>query len=81
MEENYKTQAVLLLAYLEEHGNISGRECEDELGIMNYKGRIFDLRQLGHRIDRRWVKVKNRYGRQTKYARYYLMDNAEEAKQ
>ena len=28
MEENYKTQAALLLAYLEEHGNISGRECE-----------------------------------------------------
>lgn len=79
MEENYKNQPLQLLAYLEEHGSVTGRECLDDLGIMNYKGRVCDLRKLGHNIERKWEYGTNRYGRRVKYARYYLR-NAEEVK-
>lgn len=79
MENNYKNQPLQLLAYLEENGSITGRECMDELGIMNYKGRVCDLRKLGHSIERKWEYGVNRYGRKVKYARYYLRDGKEAA--
>ena len=73
MLEGYKKQTFLLLDYLLEHGSITGMECVNDLGVMNYKGRIADLRKQGYIIDTEWEDGKNRYGRKVRYARYVLV--------
>lgn len=69
---NYTNQTDMLLDYLLAHGSITGRECMDVLGIMNYRGRISDVRKLGYEIKIEWVKKKNRQGRDVRFARYVL---------
>lgn len=71
-QENTASQWQDLLAYLEEHGSITGMDCIRELGILNYKGRICDLRKMGYIIETRWMKVLKRNGRTTKIAVYIL---------
>lgn len=64
------TQVDVLLDYLEKHGSITGLECITELGIMNYKGRIHDLRKLGHDIETVYETKVNARGEVKTYARY-----------
>ena len=47
-------------------------ECINDLGIMNYKGRICDLRKMGYIIETKWMKVLKKNGRQTRVALYIL---------
>lgn len=70
MQDEYKNQVTLLLEHLITKGSITGRECIEDLGIMNYKGRIADLRRMGFKIKTEWVDGKNRYGKPVRYARY-----------
>lgn len=65
-------QLDILLDYLKEHGSATGMEII-QLGIMNYKGRICDLRQLGFEIKTVMETGKNRNGDPTRYARYILV--------
>lgn len=60
-----------ILDYMKRHGSISGMESIG-LGVLNYKGRINDLRNLG--VDIRTVMVEdvNSSGEKKRYARYYL---------
>lgn len=64
------TQCEKLLAYLEQYGSISGLECILALGIMNYKGRICDLRKDGYDIETKWETVTNNDGVKKTIARY-----------
>ena len=52
--EDNRSQVDILLDYLKEHRSITGLECIQRLGILNYKGRISDLRKLGHNIETVW---------------------------
>lgn len=65
-------QLDILLVYLKEHGSATGMDIIG-LGIMNYKGRICDLRQLGYEIKTVYETGKNRNGDPTRYARYILV--------
>ena len=62
----------MLLDYLIIHDSITGWECINKLGILNYKGRIYDLRKAGYTITRRWETRVNQAGQKKTYARYYL---------
>ena len=62
----------MLLDYLLVHESITGMECIEILGIMNYKGRIHDLRKLGYTITTKMEQGKNRNGAPCVYARYIL---------
>lgn len=64
-------QAKKLLEHLEEHGSATGMDIIN-LGIMNYKGRICDLRQLGFDIRTVMETGENRLGEPVRYARYVL---------
>lgn len=64
------TQCEKLLAYLEQYGSISGLECIMALGIMNYKGRICDLRQDGYDIETVFETLTNARGEKKTFARY-----------
>lgn len=60
-----------LLDYMKTHGSVSGMESIG-LGVLNYKGRIKDLRDLGFNIKTVMVESVNADGEKKRYARYYL---------
>lgn len=65
------TQCETIYDYLKQHGSITGMECIN-LGVMNYKGRLFDLRKLGVAIETKMESHVNAKGEKKMYARYYL---------
>lgn len=69
---NSKRQVDILLDYLIINDSVTGLECINKLGILNYKGRIFDLRKAGYPIATKMVTKKNRKGKTKTFARYYL---------
>ena len=64
-------QCEQILDYMQKHGSITGMESIG-LGVMNYKGRIFDLRKLGFNIETKQETVVNANGEKKTFARYYL---------
>ena len=60
-----------ILEYMESHGSITGMESIN-LGVMNYKGRISDLRKLGVNVVTKMETSVNADGEKKTYARYYL---------
>lgn len=67
-----KTQCEKLLDYMKEHGAVTGMESIMQLGVMNYKGRINDLRRLGVPIKTTMETVTNAQGEKKTFARYSL---------
>lgn len=67
-----KTQCEKLLDYMKEHGSVTGMESIMQLGVMNYKGRINDLRRLGVPIKTTMETVTNAKGEKKTFARYSL---------
>lgn len=65
-------QRQMVLDYLRQHGSITQLEALKHLGVMRLGARIFDLRELGHRIDGEMVDVRNRNGDKCRVKRYYL---------
>ena len=65
-------QVEQLLDYMKENGSITGMESITELGIMNYKGRICDLRRLGFVIETKFETATNQKGQKKTFARYIL---------
>ena len=59
-----------LLNYLIKYGFITGMTCITKLGVMNYKGRIHDLRRLGAIIDTEMVYYISESGEHKSYAIY-----------
>ena len=68
------SQCELVLDHLKNHGSISSREAETEYGIARLAARIRDLTRMGVQIRTEMVQGVNRYGKTTRYARYYLSD-------
>lgn len=64
------SQVDILLDMLKS-GPVTGMDCI-EAGIMNYKGRIADLRALGFQIKTVYQERVNRYGKKSRFARYIL---------
>lgn len=67
-----KTNEQILLEYLQNGGIVTTRTAPDVLGIADVRGHIRDLRNQGIEVLDRWVKGKNRRGRETTYKEYYL---------
>jgi hypothetical protein len=65
-------QTDLVLDYMKKNGSISSMEAFHKLGITRLSGRIFELRQSGHKITRITETTTNRYGNTTNYGRYFL---------
>lgn len=73
MIETHKrpTQAQRILEFMKEHGSITTLDAIKNLGVLNLKGRIFELRKE-YDIATRWETVRNRYGEKERIARYFL---------
>ena len=72
-------QCQMLLDYLHQHGSVTGLQALSELGIMNYKGRIHDLRKMGYAIRTDYITRMNAHGEVKTFAQYTLKgdDNGE----
>lgn len=68
------TQAARLEEYLKTYGSITALEAIRDLGILNLKGRVCELRQK-KKLDivTRWEIVPNRWGGKPRIARYVLV--------
>lgn len=66
------TQCDRVLKYMQDFGTITPLQALGDLGVMRLGARIWDLRQDGHKITRRMVSGKNRYGESVSFAEYKL---------
>lgn len=65
------TQCEQILDMMQRNGSVTGMDCY-EAGIMNYKGRVNDLRNLGFNIVTKMETKTNAKGEKKTFARYYL---------
>ena len=70
------TQCERVLKYMEDFGSINPMQVMKDLGVMRLGARIFDLKKAGHKITRRTVTGRNRYGAPVIYAEYRLEENS-----
>lgn len=67
------TQKERILKYLEDWGSITPMEAMRDLGVMRLGARIWELIREGYPIVRETERSKNRYGQDTRYARYRMV--------
>ena len=63
-----------ILKYMHDFGSITQLEAMQDIGCMRLAARIADLKRDGHAIRREMETSKNRYGEETSYARYRLVE-------
>jgi hypothetical protein len=68
------TQAERVLKYLRDFGSITQLEAIRDIRCMRLGARIFDLKREGYAIKKEMETSKNRYGEDTSYARYRLVE-------
>ena len=64
-----------ILKYMRDFGSITQLEAMQDIGCMRLAARIADLKRDGHAIHREMETSKNRYGEETSYARYRLVED------
>ena len=67
-------QAERVLKYMREVGSITQLEAIRDISCMRLGARIFDLKREGYEIKKETETSKNRYGEDTSYARYRLVE-------
>lgn len=68
------TQAERVLKYMRAFGSITQLEAIRDISCMRLGARIFDLKREGYAIKKETETSKNRYGEDTSYARYRLVE-------
>ena len=65
-----KSQREEILAFIEEHGSITHRQAEEEIGCTRLSARINELRKMGHKIKTDMQPSKNRHEKIVYHACY-----------
>lgn len=66
------TQASKIIRYMQDFGSITQLQALADLGCLRLASRISELKSAGWQINRRMIKVKNRYGESCTVAEYSL---------
>ncbi len=66
------TQTDRVLAHLEAGKRLTCLNAFQELGVTQVAARIFELKQDGHPINTKTIKVTNRYGDEATVVNYFL---------
>ena len=66
------TQAKRVLDYLESGNTITTLNAFNELGITRLAARIYELKEEGHDVKSKRIKVTNRYDEQCSVVEYYM---------
>ncbi len=74
-EEKPMTQQERVLDYLQSGNKLTCLNAFNELGITQVASRIFELKEQGHPIAKRWIKVTNRYDEKCSVAEYFMGDD------
>ena len=69
-----QTQCERILRHLRDYGSINPIEAISEYGIFRLASRINDLKRQGYNISAERGKGQNRYGEQTTFAVYHLVE-------
>ena len=69
-EEEVKSQSDAVLWHLKTYGSITSWEAIKEYGATRLSAIIFNYRKYGYNIESLPMKVKTRFGRNTKIAKY-----------
>ena len=69
------TQCDMILRYLREEGSITPLDAMNRFGCMRLGARIWDLKRRGHKIVKSTETALNRYGQETRFARYSLQED------
>ena len=64
-----KTQRERIVDYIEQHGSITTKQAADDLGIMRFSARLWELKREGYAFDEEWESSENRYGEVVSYKR------------
>lgn len=70
-----QTQCERILRHLRDYGSITSLEAITEYGILRLASRINDLKGQGYHISAERGKGQNRYGEQTTFAVYHLVED------
>lgn len=70
--ENSASQQAKILEYLKSHRGISQAEAIDAFGCYRLSARIKNLKDRGYKVDVIMEDGINRFGRPTRYARYFV---------
>lgn len=68
------TQCDMILRHLREEGSITPLDALSKFGCMRLGARIWDLKRRGHKIVKVTETALNRYGQETRFARYHLRE-------
>lgn len=68
------TQNEMILKYLKSHKGITPAQAYEKFGCLRLSGRIFDLREQGHKITTNIIEVKGRNGNTCRVAQYKLIE-------
>ena len=66
------TQTEEILEYMRKHGSITQLEAAKELGCFRLGARIWDLRKEGYYIKSQPIAIRNRKGKNIRFAKYSL---------
>ena len=70
-----KTNNETLLEYLQKGNIVTTRNAPAKIGIADVRANIRDLRDLGYKIQDRWVTGLNSRGRKTRFKEYFMEGN------
>ena len=67
-----KTQNEALLTYLNNNPYITTWVAYDKFGVTSLPKRICELQKTGVKIEKAWIKGKNRYGNVVSVRKYWV---------
>ena len=67
-----KPSAQRVLAYMSEHGSITGQQAITDLGMTELRSRISEISRAGFPIRKEWQNSKNKFGETVSFVRYSL---------
>ena len=76
MGKKMSNQCTAILEYIRQNGSITGMESVKNLGILNYKARINELREDGWPIVTTYETRVDGAGNRTRFGRYSLRREA-----
>ena len=65
-------QTEMIVQYMKEHGGITQLDATNDLGCTRLAARISDIKHLGYPIVTVMMTGKDRFGKPTHYAKYFL---------
>lgn len=71
------TQRCQIIRHLRIYGSITDLEAFADYGIRRLGARIYDLKKDGYPIKTEMVTGQNRFGQQTRYAKYIFLQDGE----